>query len=258
MFAPFQEVLAPETYDSATMEAAIQRIPDKQGIFGRMTPMGLGIDQLGPVLAGLSGSTAILMLSDGEHNIGALPALTARSLLNQYPDICFHVISFAQTAEGKRINQEISQVGNNCLLVEGPVLMGNRETLIEFVKEIFCEEIVEEVEEVLILRGIHFDFDKYDIKPEWEPVLDEALQFLNDNPEVRVIIEGHTDAIGSVEYNQRLSERRARSVYNYLLDKGVLADRMSTIGYGKLRPKADNDTEEGRALNRRVEFQVER
>jgi OOP family OmpA-OmpF porin len=111
-------------------------------------------------------------------------------------------------------------------------------------------------EEVVILRGIHFDFDKYNIKPEWRPVLDEAAQILQKRPNIRVMIEGNTDAIGTLEYNQKLSERRAKAVYDYLLTKGVSASRMQTIGYGKTRPKADNSTAEGRAINRRVEFKV--
>jgi OOP family OmpA-OmpF porin len=256
MFAPFQELSSPMVYERGQMGAALQTIPEKQGIYGRLTPMGPGIDQLGPVLAGLSGKTAIIMVSDGRHNLGADPVMMARSLHNQYPDICFHVISFAETDIGKAINRAVNEVGGDCVYAEGPNLLQDKMALEQFVRDVFYD--VEEVmEQVIILRGIHFDFDKYNIKPEWMPVLDEAADILQTNPNISVIIEGHTDSIGSVPYNQKLSERRANSVYQYLLNKGIASSRMSTVGYGELQPKATNETDEGRAINRRVEFQVQ-
>ncbi len=115
----------------------------------------------------------------------------------------------------------------------------------------------------IILRGITFDFNKATIKPEFAPVLDEAEQILKDNPRIRVTIEGHTDSIGSEAYNQRLSERRADAVKRYLVSRGVEADRLETVGYGKSRPIAPNktpngrDNPEGRAMNRRAELKVQ-
>ncbi len=115
----------------------------------------------------------------------------------------------------------------------------------------------------IVLRGINFDFDKSNIKPEFAPVLDEAAQILKDNPRVKVTIEGHTDSIGTVAYNQKLSERRANAVKHYLVSKGVEAGRLDTIGYGKTRPIAPNktpkgkDNPEGRAMNRRAELKVQ-
>jgi OOP family OmpA-OmpF porin len=256
MFAPFQELLAPMVYERGQMGAALQSIPEKQGIYGRMTPMGPGIDQLGPVLAGLSGKTAIIMVSDGKHNLGADPVMMARSLYNQYPEICFHVVSFAEDAEGEAINKAVNEVGGSCVYADGPGLLQDKTALEQFVKDVFydCEDVMEEV---IVLRGIHFDFDKSNIKSEWAPVLDEAIAILQANPNMSIIIEGHTDSKGSEAYNQGLSERRANSVYRYLMNGGVAGNRMSTVGYGELRPKATNATDEGRAINRRVEFQVQ-
>lgn len=256
MFAPFQELMAPTVYETGQMGAALQSIPEKQGIYGRLTPMGPGIDQLGPVLAGLSGKTAIIMVSDGRHNLGADPVMMARSLYNQYPDICFHVVSLAEDDYGRAINKAVNEVGGSCVFAEAVTLLQDRPALEQFVRDVFydCEEAMEEV---IVLRGIHFDFDKYNIKSEWMPVLDEAVAILQSNPNISVVVEGHTDSVGSDAYNQGLSERRANSVYNYLLNRGVAASRMSTIGYGESRPKATNATDEGRAINRRVEFQVQ-
>ena len=119
------------------------------------------------------------------------------------------------------------------------------------------------VSKKIVLRGINFDFNKYAIKREFAPVLDEAAQILKDNPSVKVTVEGHTDSIGSDAYNQKLSERRAMAVKHYLVSKGVTADRLDTVGYGESRPVAPNktpngkDNPEGRAMNRRAELKVQ-
>jgi outer membrane protein OmpA-like peptidoglycan-associated protein len=118
------------------------------------------------------------------------------------------------------------------------------------------EVVVPEVREKIVLRGINFDFDKSDIKPEFVPVLDEAVDILSATPDVNVIIEGHTCWIGTEKYNQGLSERRAASVCNYLVEKGISQNRLETVGYGETRPIADNQTLEGRRMNRRVEFKI--
>jgi len=110
--------------------------------------------------------------------------------------------------------------------------------------------------ERIVLRGINFDFDKSNIKPEFAPVLDEAASILKRNPNASVVIEGHCDAIGTDSYNQGLSQRRAKSVQQYLSKQGIAADRMDIQGYGESQPIATNKTAEGRALNRRVEFKV--
>jgi len=110
--------------------------------------------------------------------------------------------------------------------------------------------------ERIVLRGINFDFDKSNIKPEFQPVLDEAAAILAKNVNISVVIEGHTDSVGTEAYNQKLSERRADSVKKYLVGKGIASSRLETVGYGELHPIASNDTAEGRAMNRRVEFKV--
>jgi len=99
-----------------------------------------------------------------------------------------------------------------------------------------------------------FDFDRYDIKPETYPLLNEVVTILKKNPRTKIEIEGHTDNVGSAEYNQRLSEKRAKAVMDYLVKNGIDPERLSDRGYGLTRPVASNDTEEGRAKNRRVEL----
>lgn len=107
---------------------------------------------------------------------------------------------------------------------------------------------------VIRLRGVEFEFDSATLTPVSSVVLDAATESLNQCPNVAVGIEGHTDSIGPDAYNQSLGQRRADSVRDYLVGKGVSSSRLTTSSYGESRPVATNDTDEGRALNRRVEL----
>ena len=101
---------------------------------------------------------------------------------------------------------------------------------------------------------VMYDFDSAEIKSEAFPMLDEAVSILKKNPEINVEIDGHTDNIGPAAYNMNLSERRAKAIMKYFVDKGVEAQQLTTKGFGLTKPAAGNDTEEGRAKNRRVEL----
>jgi outer membrane protein OmpA-like peptidoglycan-associated protein len=113
------------------------------------------------------------------------------------------------------------------------------------------------VRKKIVLRGVNFEFNKADIRADAEPILDEAVTVLLEETDVNVIVEGHTDSIGSEAYNQKLSLRRAQAVYDYLGDAGIDPLRMRVRGYGESRPVASNETDDGRAENRRVELRVE-
>jgi OmpA-OmpF porin, OOP family len=106
----------------------------------------------------------------------------------------------------------------------------------------------------IILRGVHFDFDKAVIRPVDRPVLDEAAETLKANPNVKVYVNGYCDAIGSYAYNLKLSQRRAESVSAYLEDKGIPSSQLIPQGFGKTHFVATNRTAVGRAQNRRVEL----
>jgi outer membrane protein OmpA-like peptidoglycan-associated protein len=106
----------------------------------------------------------------------------------------------------------------------------------------------------IVLRGVHFDFNKSFIRAEDEPVLDEGVDVLKQNPNVAVNVNGYCDAIGGDAYNLKLSQRRAAAVVGYLAGHGISASRLSAHGYGKTNFVATNSTDEGRAQNRRVEI----
>ena len=106
----------------------------------------------------------------------------------------------------------------------------------------------------IVLRGVNFEFDKSNIDAASSVVLDAAADQLKECPNVAVRVEGHTDHIGTDAYNQGLSERRAEAVMSHLINRGVAGSRLTSVGYGESQPIASNDTDEGRALNRRVEL----
>ena len=108
----------------------------------------------------------------------------------------------------------------------------------------------------IVLRSVHFDFDKATLKADAKPILDEAVQVLKQEGSVDIVVEGHTDSVGTDRYNLGLSRRRAETVRSYLVDHGVAKSRITAEGMGESKPVASNDTADGRAQNRRVELHV--
>lgn len=109
---------------------------------------------------------------------------------------------------------------------------------------------------VIILEGVNFEFDSARLRPDAVVILDEASSVLERRSDISVDVIGHTCSIGTEKYNQGLSERRAKSVYDYFINKGISADRLTTRGFGETKPAFSNATREGRAKNRRVELYV--
>jgi OOP family OmpA-OmpF porin len=108
----------------------------------------------------------------------------------------------------------------------------------------------------IITFNLLFDFDSAKIKDDMIPALEQAQKILNEDPAATFLVMGHTCSLGTDAYNQKLSERRAAAVKNWLVSNGIDAGRLEEIGYGETKPKYDNSTEESRKLNRRVEIQT--
>ena len=113
-----------------------------------------------------------------------------------------------------------------------------------------------EIGQVVRLNNVFFDFDKWDLRPESFLELNRVVKLLEENPAIVIEMSAHTDSRGSDEYNFKLSDNRARSVMEYILAKGIDPSRISSHGYGESQPVATNDTDDGRQLNRRVQFQI--
>ena len=101
---------------------------------------------------------------------------------------------------------------------------------------------------------INFDFGKSINRDESKPIIEQIVQMLNSNPDLKIGMEGHTDNVGTPASNKTLSEARAKSVVSAIVGQGISADRLIPAGFGQDKPVADNNTEEGRAKNRRVEL----
>jgi len=105
--------------------------------------------------------------------------------------------------------------------------------------------------------NVEFDFDKSTIKKGYDKDINDLAKVMKDYPDLNVVIEGHTDNVGTAAYNKKLSQRRAEAVKQYMVEKGIDANRITAEGFGFDRPIASNDTEEGRQKNRRVEAAVD-
>ncbi|BBD07338.1 OmpA family protein [Desulfovibrio ferrophilus] len=259
-FAPFEHKWQGK-YGKTQIAEAAGSLSEDFPIFGRMTPMGDGFSALAPALEGMNGKVAVIIFSDGVSNEGMDPVAEATTLYQAARGrLCFHVVSFADTAAGQKILDDIAALSGCSVSASGPALLADGAAMDQFVRDVFYDEVadaapapvvMEKVDEVIELR-IPFDFDSAKIRDDVMPILDEAAEMLM-NADRPAILEGHTCNIGPDAYNQGLSERRAQSVKQYLVGKGVPAVRLGTSGMGESMPKYDNNNEEGRKLNRRVE-----
>ena len=219
---------------------------------------------------------------------------SAANLKSQYGNrICIYTVQIGKDAAATKLLQQVAQEGQ-CGFYTNADKIASSAGMAGFVEKVFLQKVekVEVVEEVVVVakpapcidndadgvcddvdkclntpkganvdyRGcwvlgdVFFDFDKYNIKPRFYPELDAVVKVLNRNPSVKIRIEGNTDNIGTANYNMGLSEKRAKAVMEYLVKAGIDKNRLSTIGYGFSKPIATNATDEGRALNRRVEL----
>ena len=247
--APASGVTAYGDFDRAAMKSGIAGLKTEGEIFGKMTPMGDGLHVLAADYANMARPTAVVLASDGANNEGLDPVAEVVSIYQAQPGLCFHVVSFADTKEGQAVLDQIAGLKDCSVSVKGSDLLADQKALNQFVADVFYGE---GVEDALVLHGVNFAFNSYALDAKAQGVLDEAAAALKDK-KVNITLEGWTDSIGSDAYNKTLSQNRASAVKAYLVKQGVPASSINAIGMGKSF-KYDNATEEGRYLNRRVEF----
>lgn len=266
-FAPFAKKF-PEygvaKYDRDAVKKAISTLKTDQDIYGRLTPMGDGLSSLAPTVDRMANKLAVIVLSDGLSNLGSDPIAQAKDIYAKYPgNVCFHVVSFADEAKGQATMDELAKLSGCSVKADGLTLLADEAALDKFVQDVFYDVVTikvekpvaqEKVEEVITFRGITFDFDSAKIRKDMSPILDEAVKIIKAKKGAKVVVEGHTCSIGTDQYNQGLSERRAKAVQGYFAASGIDSANVDVVGFGESKPKYDNAKEEGRKLNRRVEI----
>lgn len=282
--APAKSIADMAAYERGAYGAAIVKIPVKLG--NRSTPIGDGLNALEPALRTLVGRTAVILVSDGQENESTAPVKVAKALADKY-GVCFHVIGFADPVNGgQKTLDGIAAINPSCTVAVTGQQMQDQAALEKFVRDVFYDvtgaaEVDGDDDQDGVLNSkdkcpgtprdlavdadgcpipvkmklkVNFDFDKSDVKPMYHQELADFAQFAKQYPDVDIEIAGHTDGKGTPAYNLKLSQRRANSVREYLIQKfGMKPARLSAIGYGLTKPIADNNTDEGRAENRRIE-----
>jgi OOP family OmpA-OmpF porin len=264
-------------YSPDAFENALLTIENTDGV----SPMEFALEEVGKDFFSLTGKTAIIIFSDGQ-NMDLSPILAARKLVGRYPGrVCIYTILVGDDPVGKNILADIATEGDCGFSVHADSLVAGQE-MADFVKKVFLAEAVQPPKGMDAdgdgvmddkddcpntpgglpvdalgcwkIGDVLFDFDKYDIKPDYFHVLDAVAGVLARYPEIKIQIEGHTDIIGPERYNDTLSINRGNAGKTYLINKGVPAGQITVKGFGYSMPRDTNQNIEGRSRNRRIEF----
>ena len=276
LYTPWKAFYEMQPFNKEKFAAAIDEMEAYQPSLSyknQPSPLGEAIMNLDPILAKLSGKTVVFVFSDGQYTLGERkikPVEAAKEIASKY-NVSFYVISSAQSPKAEKLVNDIASVNPGSRVVTFDTLLDRPEYMTGAIymvidKAIVDTELVSKVVGVQ-LDNILFAFDKAAILPEYDDKLDALAKFLEENPEAYVVIEGFTDSTGDPKYNLELSRRRAESVKDYLMQRYTLLaaqplipniadERFVTIWHGKALPVANNDTAEGRRLNRRVRITV--
>ena len=260
-FTPWETYYEMQPYDEAKVAAAIDQLPTTD-LATRATPLGQGIQNLGPILDGVSGKTTAFIFSDGTYTFRPRinPVNAARELAQKH-DVTYYLISSAQTDKQNKLLNDIAAINQGSRVVSFDTFLANPDYYTGALYVVKTNEITEEIIKQKVvgfsLRDIQFDFDKADVRPEYMDEMEALAKFLEEHPNATGLVQGFTDSTGPEEYNLSLSLRRVESVRDYLaqnfnLDPG----RLVLQWYGPANPVASNDTREGRAQNRRVEVDI--
>lgn len=245
------------------------------------SPAGNAIKDAKNLLLTSGGQNAVILVSDGEQLIGS-PLSKAQDLKEMYGDrVCLYTIHVGNTAEGKEELRDLAREAKCGFSVTADEIASS-DNMADFVEKVFLTAVPKQVSDIdsdgdgvydkddecpntpkgaivdsrgcWVVKGITFDYKKWDIKEAFNSNLSNIVDIMQNNPDMHIRIEGHTDNIGSMKYNIDLSQKRAQAVKNYLVGKGINESRVSVMGFGYQKPIAPNDTEEGRSLNRRAEI----
>ncbi len=266
-FTPFKSHYDMQVYDRVAFQRAIDTLPNTEtaGNFkGQPTPLAEGIAKLDPIVAKLSGKTAIFIFTDGTYTFNRVtqqrPLDAAKALAAKY-DVCFYLISSATTPKAEQYLDSMAAINECSRVIPFEALYYNPVWTLGALYLVKSTVSVETVTDKRVVgakaRDINFAWDQKAIKPGDHKNLKQVAEFLQRNPKSYVVLAGYTDATGDQEYNLYLSRMRAQSAKNYILEQSRIdPDRVVLHWYGATNFVADNDTEEGRFKNRRVEVAI--
>ncbi len=262
-FFPVNETEIVYGMEAYSKSALRDKIAEKIDYAHGNTAMAKAINAAKEDLQKTEGDIAVIIISDGKACPD--PVRAAQQLKFMYGErLCIYTVLVGNDDRGFETMNEVARAGE-CGYLISSYRLETKDGMADFVRDVFLKEKCKDeparpakrpVIEKIVLSAVMFDFDSAEIKSEFRPALDAAAGVLKKHDDKNVIIEGHTDSVGSEQYNQRLSLRRAQSVRNYLVSKGVTPTHLTSKGYGESDPIADNTTDAGRRRNRRVEFVV--
>ena len=256
-------------YDPNGVEGAIQ---DMRTPYGD-SPLDKAILAAGNDLKTLPGSSALVIFTDAVqwNMFGPAAVKAATSVKNQYGDkLCIYTVQIGNDAAGAKFLNQIVEAGQCGVAVKGDDL-ANDSAMNDFVNKIFCAapaavappppppvtEMEKKLEEGRATLDVKFDFDKSVVKPEYYKDIEAVADVMKKHPDMKIMIEGHTDSVGTAKYNQKLSQRRAEAIKKVMETKYKIdPSRLTAKGFGESKPIATNKTAEGRQQNRRSEASV--
>jgi OOP family OmpA-OmpF porin len=269
----------PSSWNKGSFQTALDQVPWGRG----ESPVDQGFDHSSDDMASMSGSTAVILVGDGEYT-AVDGAGAARRMKARYGDnVCIYtVLTASADPEDVAIMKEIAAAGR-CGFYQNASNLESPQAMASWVEAVFLQKATGRAAALLdsdgdgvydnvdrcpntpkgatvdkrgcwVLIGVNFDTAKWIIKSKYDPILNDVVAILKKNPSLKLEIEGHTDNRGSAAYNQQLSENRAKAVMDYLIAKGIAPNRLTARGYGLSQPAASNSTAAGRAQNRRVEL----
>jgi len=278
----------PAPYAKGALDDGLNKIGFARGD----SPLNLALDATAQDFKSAQGDIAVVIFTDANQDfmVYDLVKKSAANLKAQYgARICIYAVQIGIDPEGKKLLEQVVSAGQCGDYVTADQI-STSQGMADFVKKVFLKEAPPKAAPVVqpkpavmdsdgdgvpdnldkcpgtpkgakvnqdgcwIIGHVLFDFDKSNVKPQYHGLLDEVVAVFKQNPGLRARIEGHTDNVGTAAYNQKLSMRRANAVMQYLVKKGIAKDKLYCEGFGFSRPVASNDTKEGRALNRRVQF----
>ncbi len=279
-------VYGPTRYSTSGFGSALNATKGPSG--DSSLALAKAIKASGVDLKSTRGSMAVILVSDGEK-MDQAPVKAAKALKSQFGDrLCIDTVLVGDNPAGKMTLEQIAKAGG-CGISTTANQLASSANMAGFVKGLFLAKpapkpapkaapmpmdsdkdgVADNMDQcpgtpmgaTVDARGcwtyaakVAFDINSDKIKPEAFPMLNNGASILKKNPEMKVEIDGHTDSMGSAEYNMKLSERRAEAVKKYFVDQGIDPNRLTTKGFGLTKPAASNKTRAGRAQNRRVEL----